>query len=77
MKQIYSVKISFIQKQDENEKIKNIFGVEHFQKLSVVRSDDKTVFNVSIVTENKFDSETIDKILKNNDFILSIERNDD
>ena len=77
MKQIYSMKISFIQTKNENKKIKELFKVDHFQKLSVVRSEDKTIFNVTIVIENEMRSEVIDDILKNNDFILSIERNDD
>ena len=77
MKQFYSMKISFIQTENENKKIKELFNVEHFQKLSIVRSEDKTIFNVTVVTEKEMRSEVIDDILKKNDFILSIERNDD
>ena len=61
---------------DENERIKEIFGIKHFQKLNVVRGE-RTIFNVSITTEKEIASDEIDSIMKNNDFILSIERCDD
>lgn len=76
MKHLYRINISFIQTDNENEKIKEIFGIEHFQRLSVVRGD-KTVFNVTITTENEIASDELDSIMKNNDFITSIERCDD
>lgn len=76
LKHLYRVNVSFIQTDKENQKIKEIFGVEHFQKLSVVHGE-KTIFNVSIVTENEISSEEIDAIIKENDFITSIERCDD
>ena len=75
-KRTYIMKISFIQTANENAKIKEIFGVEHFHKLSVVRGE-KTIFNVSIYTDNEIASDVIDDIMKNNDFIISIERCDD
>lgn len=76
MKRTYRVKISFIQTDNEHVKVKEIFGVKSFQKVSVVRGE-KTVYNVSIITENELASEVIDDIIKNNDFIISIERCDD
>lgn len=76
MKRIYTIKISFVQTKDENKKIKEIFAVDHFHKLSVIRGE-KTVFNVSIFTEHEISSDIIDEIIKNNDFILSIERCDE
>ncbi len=76
LKHLYRVNVSFIQTDKENQKIKEIFGVEHFRKLSVVHGE-KTVFNVSIVTEKEISSEEIDAIIKENDFITSIERCDD
>ena len=75
-KRTYTIKISFIQTKDENQKIKEIFQVEHFHKLSVVRGE-QTIFNVSIFTEKEIASDVIDEIMKNNDFIISIERCDD
>ena len=76
LKRTYVIKISFVQTETENQKIKEIFGVNHFHKLSVLRGE-KTVFNVSIYTDNEIASDTIAEIMKNNDFIISIERCDD
>ena len=76
IKRIYSIKISFVQTKDESKKIKEIFGVKHFQKLSVTRGEN-VVYNVSITTEQIIPSDFIDEILKNNDYIISIERCDD
>ncbi|MBR0189736.1 MAG: MgtC/SapB family protein [Clostridia bacterium] len=75
-KHLYRINISFIQTDKENERIKEIFNIKHFQKLNVVRGE-RTVFNVSITTENEMASDEIDSIMKNNDFIISIERCDD
>ena len=75
-KRTYTIKISFVQTENESKKIKEIFCVEHFHKLSVVRGE-KTVFNVSICTDNEIASDVIDEIMKNNEFIISIERCDD
>ena len=76
LKHMYRINISFIQTDKEHEKIKEIFGVKHFQKLSVVQGE-KTVYNVSIITENEMSSKEIDNIIKNNCFITSVERCDD
>ena len=76
LKRTYRINISFIQTDNETEKIKEIFGTKHFQKLNVVRVE-KTIYNVSIITEQEKSSAEIDRILKNNTFIMSIERCDD
>ena len=76
MKHMYRINISFIQTDNENEKIKEIFRVDYFQRLSVVRAEN-TVFNVSIVTDKQITSETINEIMRDNSFILSIERGDE
>ncbi|MBO4251846.1 MAG: MgtC/SapB family protein [Clostridia bacterium] len=76
LKRTYTIKISFVQTKDENRRIKEIFGVNHFHKLNVVRGE-KTIFNVSIYTDNEVPSDVVDEIMKNNDFIISIERCDD
>lgn len=76
LKRTYRINISFIQTDNETEKIKEIFGTKHFQKLNVVRGE-KTIYNVSIITEQEKSSAEIDSILKNNAFLTSIERCDD
>ena len=69
MKHFYRINVSFIQTDNEHKIIKGIFGIEHFQKLNVVRGE-RTIFNVSITTEKEIASDEIDSIIKNNDFII-------
>ena len=76
LKRTYAIRISFVQTDNESEKIKDIFGVRHFQRLNVVRGEN-TIYNVSILTEHEIASDVINDIMKNNDFIISIERCDD
>ena len=76
LKRTYTIKISFVQTDSESEKIKEIFGIKHFQRLNVVRGE-KTVYNVSILTEKEVASDVINDIMNNNDFIISIERCDE
>ena len=75
VKQIYRVRISFIQTDNEAEKIKEIFGVDHFHELSVVRGE-KITFSATILTEHEIASQVINEIMRNNEFITSIERYD-
>ena len=76
MKHSYRVKISFLEIENGQGKIKELFGVQHFQRVNVVRGE-KIVYTVTIVTENEMASAEIDDIIKNNEFIISIERCDD
>ena len=76
MKHSYRVKISFLEIENGQEKIKELFGVQHFQRVNVVRGE-KIVYTVTIVTENEMASAEIDDIIKNNEFIISVERCDD
>ena len=76
LKHYYRINISFIQTNNENEKIKEIFGVKHFSRLNVINGE-KTIYNVSITTEKGKSSAEIADIIKENPFITSIERCDD
>ena len=76
MKHTYRIKISFVQTENECSIVKEIFGVKSFQKISVARGE-KTIYNVTIITENEILSAEINDIMKKNDFIISIERCDD
>lgn len=76
LKHYYRINISFIQTNNENEKIKEIFGVKHFSRLNVINGE-KTIYNVSITTEKEKSSAEIAEIIKENPFTTSIERCDD
>lgn len=76
MKRTYRVKVSFIQTDEEHQKVKDIFGVNGFKEVKVNRGEN-IIYNATIVTDNEVSSATINEIMKNNDYILSIERCDD
>lgn len=71
-KRTYMLNVSYTQTDDAHDKIKRLFGVENFRKVSVSNAD-KTVYNVSVITETEFTAKEIDDILKDNDFIISVE----
>ena len=76
MKRTYRVKVSFVQTDEEHQKVKDIFGVNGFKEVKVNRGEN-IIYNATIVTDNEVSSATINEIMKNNDYILSIERCDD
>ena len=70
----YDLKIKFRQTDLESEKIMQIFGVTHFHKLQIDRAGEETIYTAHLITNNEFRTIQLDKILKENPFILYIER---
>ena len=76
----YLVKIVFLQtnKDVENKKIKEFFGVERFNHLIINRKEDGSIeYNATLKTSKEYSSSQLDDFLKENKFILKIERDDD
>ena len=73
-KRFYSVKIEFIQTNDENLKIKEIFGTDRFNHLVLKREGDRVVYSATLNTDKEFSSTRLNEIISKNDFICSIER---
>ncbi len=76
-KSFFTVGIVFYQKDAEREKVKQIFGVEHYNNLVIERDGDKCVFKATLNTDVLYSTKELDTIMKENPFIISIERNDD
>lgn len=72
----YQVKVVFYQTDNQNEKIKELFHVDKFQKV-VVNRKEQLEWTVTLSTEREVESLAIDKIIKENDFIVSVERCDE
>lgn len=51
LKHTYRINISFIQTENEDEKVKELFGVAVFNKVNVNRGE-KTIYNASILLFN-------------------------
>ena len=76
-KYYYVLKITFEETGSEREKIKELFKVDHYVHLFVERNNEKLLYKATINTDKEFDSKTLDQIMKDTPYILSIERGDD
>ena len=69
--------IEFVQTESENLQIKNIFGVDRFNHLVIKREEGKVIYSATLNTDREFSSSKLNAIMLENEFILSIERDDD
>ena len=76
-KKIYSIKISFVQRTDERDKIKQIFDIDRYNRLVVERKGEELIYHAKLDTIEEYSSTQLDDIMKKNTFIISIERCDD
>ncbi|MBE5739245.1 MAG: MgtC/SapB family protein [Clostridiales bacterium] len=75
-KKSFLIKIVFEQKSNEREKVKEIFGLDKYHSLIVERKDEKLIYQAKLYTDVEYTSTQIDEIMKENSFILSLERCD-
>ena len=74
------VKINVVFKEvdgTESEKIRNIFGVSRFNKISSKREGDNLITSVVISTDKVISATEIFEVLKNNPNVITIARQDD
>jgi putative Mg2+ transporter-C (MgtC) family protein len=76
-KTIKSMRITFLCNNNENEIVKKIFEIERFNKINANREGENIVYTTLISTEKFFSDNYINKVLKENSFISSIERVDE
>lgn len=75
-KRYYAVKIEFVQTEKENLIIKNLFGVDRFNHLIIKREGGRIIYSATLNTDKESSSSKLNKIMAENEFILSIERDD-
>ena len=73
----FSVNIVFLQIDGANKKIKEIFGVDRFNHLNIKRDGENITYSATLNTDKELSSTQLDRIMRENDFIYSIERCDD
>lgn len=76
-KKLFSIKIVFVQIADEREKIKQIFDIDRYNRLIVKREGADLIYHAILVTADEYSSTQLDEIMRNNKYILSIERCDE
>lgn len=72
----YRLHIRFLQNEIESEKVKELFGVNHFIRLNIERQGEDMMYNAFLDTDKEFPSAKLSRIMKENGFIVSIERFD-
>ncbi len=73
----FSVNIVFLQIDGANKKVKEIFGVDRFNQLIIKRDGENIQYSAKLNTNKELSSTQLDRIMRENDFIYSIERCDD
>ncbi len=76
-KRYLQLRVKFEETSDEGESVKRFFAVERFARISAVREGGKLYYDAVINTDKEFSVEYIAQVLKENDFILSVERCDE
>ena len=77
VKKSYTLKIVFEDCEGSREKIKEMFGFEVYVRLLLERMGDRLVYKATIHTEKEYRSEFLERAIKENPYIISIERTDD
>ena len=77
VKKHYQIRITFKNVADEHVKVKAIFGVSHFNKLTIERKEDGTVYHALLDTDKEYSSQVLGNIMDQNPYILVLERCDD
>ena len=76
-KKVYSIKISFVQRTNERDMIKQIFDIDRYNRLVVERKGEELIYHAKLDTIEEYSSTQLDDIMKKNTYIISIERCDD
>lgn len=76
-KKFYQINICFVNTSDENMRVKALFGVAHFNSLTIERKDDQMIYRAFINTDKEYSSEKLTQIMSENPYILTIKRVDD
>lgn len=75
-KKYYSINIKFLQTENENKTIKQLFGTDRFNHLVITRTNDQVMYNATLNTDVEYSSTKLNNIVRDYPFIISIERCD-
>jgi len=75
-KRTYSVNIEFVQTENENMIIKEIFGTDRFNHLVIKREGGQVIYTATLNTSKEFSSTFLKEIMTKHPFIVSLERCD-
>ncbi len=75
-KRTYNINIRFEKSEENNLEIKEIFGVDRFNRLHIERKDGVLWYTAMLCTDRELRSEELDRIMHDHPYIESIERCD-
>ena len=76
-KKYLQLRVKFEEVADESEAVKRLFDVDRFSRITAVRENDRLVYDAMITTDKEFSVEYITTVLRENKFIISVERCDE
>ena len=76
-KKYFQIKICFISDSTENDKIKELFQTDRFNRLVIERKGTETIYHATLNTDKEYSSQRLGEIMAENSFIKSIERCDE
>lgn len=76
-KRYYQLKICFEDVAGNSDKIKEIFEIDKFNRLVIKRKGEVIEYSATLNTDKEYSSETLNRIMRENNFIKSLERCDD
>ncbi len=74
VKRVYSVHVEFLQTQNGVSLVKEIFGVAHFNDLTIHRDGDAVIYCATLSSEKRLLSDELSKIMQTYPFITSVTR---
>lgn len=76
-KKYFQIKICFINGGEECGKVKELFQTDRFNRLIIERKGGENMYHATLNTDEEYSSAQLQKIMKENPFIKSIERCDE
>lgn len=76
-KKYFQVKVCFVSDGSENDKIKELFQTDRFNRLIIERKNGETVYHATLNTDKEYSSQSLSEMMAHYPFIRSIERCDE
>ena len=67
------MEVCFYQQNGADQRIRDVFGVSQFTRFSITRKENQMVVSATVLTNPMLSLEELGKIVRENDFIISVE----
>lgn len=67
------MEVCFYQQDGADQRIRDVFGVSQFTRFSITRKENQMVVSATVLTNPMLSLEELGKIVRENDFIISVE----